>query len=98
MRPDDAKAYIAYIDGTGMKEYTQTPGNLGAWMLRREVGGLTEIVTFSLWESVEAIKAFAGEDCQTAVFYPEDDRFLVERDLTCTHWQVAAGGAKSGYM
>jgi heme-degrading monooxygenase HmoA len=90
VRPEDAKAYIAYIAGTGMKEYTQTPGNRGAWMLRRDVGDLSEIVTFSLWESIDAIKAFAGEDYETAVFYPDDDRFLVERDLTCTHWQVVA--------
>ena len=31
---------------------------------------------FTLWDSVEAIKGFAGEDYATAVFYPEDDRFL----------------------
>ena len=41
-----------------------------------------EFVTFSLWDSIDAIKAFAGEDYETAVFYPEDDRFLVERDET----------------
>ena len=47
-------------------------------------------MTFSLWDSIDAIKAFAGEDYETAVFYPEDDRYLVERDPTCTHWEVAA--------
>ena len=44
---------------------------------------------FTLWESLEAVKAFAGEDYETAVFYPEDDRFLIERDLTCRHYTVA---------
>jgi heme-degrading monooxygenase HmoA len=88
VRPEDADTYVAYIDETGMREYTQTPGNRGAWMLKRDVGELTEIVTFSLWDSIDAIKAFAGEDYETAVFYPEDDRFLVERDRTCTHWEV----------
>ncbi len=68
-----------------MQEYAATPGNRGAWMLTREIGELTEFVTFSLWETLDAIKAFAGEDYETAVFYPEDDRYLVERDLTCTH-------------
>ena len=29
-----------------------------------------------------------GDDYQTAVFYPEDDRFLVERDPVATHYQV----------
>ena len=86
----DAEAYAAYIDETGMQEYAKTPGNRGAWMLTRELeGDLTEFVTFSLWDSIDAIKAFAGEDYATAVFYPEDDRYLVERDETCTHWDVA---------
>ena len=57
-------------------------------MLTREVGELTEFVTLSFSDSLEAIKGFAGEDHETAVFYPEDDRYLVERDLTCTHRQI----------
>ena len=89
VRTADKDAYAAYIDETGMREYANTPGNRGAWMLTRELGDLTEFVTFSLWESIDAIKAFAGEDYATAVFYPEDDRYLVERDSTCTHWEVA---------
>ena len=88
VRTADAAAYAAYIDETGMKEYAATPGNRGAWMLTREIGELTEFVTFSLWDSYEAIKGFAGEDYERAVFYPEDDRFLVERDLASTHYQV----------
>ena len=40
---------------------------------------------FTLWDSLDAIKAFAGPHYETAVFYPEDDRFLVERDLTSSH-------------
>lgn len=88
VRTQDAEAYAAYIDDTGMKAYAATPGNQGAWMLTREVGDLTEFVTLSFWDSLDAIKGFSGEDYETAVFYPEDDRYLVERDLTCTHRQI----------
>jgi heme-degrading monooxygenase HmoA len=88
VKTGDAEAYAAYIDETGMQHYAETPGNRGAWMLTREIGELTEFVTFSLWESYDAIRAFAGEDYTVARFYPEDDRFLVERDTTCHHWDV----------
>ena len=57
-------------------------------MLRRDVDDKTEFVMFTLWDSLEAVKSFAGEDYERAVFYPEDDRFLVERDLTSTHYVV----------
>jgi hypothetical protein len=59
-------------------------------MLRRDVGEKTEFVMFTLWDSLDAVKAFAGEDPETAVFYPEDERFLVERDLRARHYDVAA--------
>jgi heme-degrading monooxygenase HmoA len=52
------------------------------------VGGKTEIVTLSMWDSMEAIEAFAGEDADVAVFYPEDDRFLIERDEFVSHYVV----------
>ena len=43
---------------------------------------------FTLWDSMDAVRGFAGEDPETAVFYPEDDRFLVERDLQSHHFEV----------
>ena len=90
VRRDDADAYAEYIGSTGMAEYRSTPGNQGAWMLRRDDGDHSEIVTFSLWDSRDSIRAFAGDDIDQAVFYPEDDRFLIERDLRVRHYEVVA--------
>jgi heme-degrading monooxygenase HmoA len=96
VRREDSDAYAAYISETGLTGYAATPGNRGAWMLRRDIGARTEFVTFTLWDSLEAIRAFAGDDIEAAVYYPEDDRYLVERDLTVSHYEVAgqAGGAE----
>lgn len=86
---DTADEYVEYVKATGMAEYVATPGNLDAYMLRRDLDdGRTEFVTVTLWTSMEAVRRFAGEQPDRAVFYPEDDRFLVERDLTATHYQV----------
>ena len=88
VRRDDADAYVEYIANTGMAEYRATPGNQGAWMLCRDDGDRSEIITFSLWDSRDSIRAFAGEDIDQAVFYPEDHRFLIERDLKVRHYRV----------
>ena len=88
VRREDADAYAEYMRGTGLREYRETPGNRGTFMLRREEGDLCEFVMLTLWDSFEAVKAFAGEDPDRAVFYPEDDRFLVERDLKAQHYEV----------
>ncbi len=90
VRREDGDAYADYLQATGVAGYTATPGNLGVTMLRRDVDDRCEFVMFTLWESLEAVKGFAGEDHETAVFYPEDDRFLIERDETSSHWEVAA--------
>ena len=88
VRPADAEAYAEYIDETGFREYGETAGNRGAYMLRREVGDLTEFVTVSMWDDWKAVRAFAGPHPERAVLYPEDDRFLVERDDTVSHYEV----------
>ena len=90
VRQENGDAYAEYMQQTGVAEYERTPGNRGVWMLRRDVDDRTEFVMFTLWVSLDAVKAFAGEQYEHAVFYPEDDRFLVDRDLTSTHFEVAA--------
>ena len=88
VRRTDGDAYAEYMRETGVAGYAKTPGNQGVWMLRRDVGDRTEFVMFTLWDSIEAVKAFAGEDYETAVFYPEDERFLLERGVTASHYEV----------
>jgi heme-degrading monooxygenase HmoA len=96
VRKKDGDAYAAYMRETGVAAYAATPGNQGIWMLRRDVDDLTEFVMFTLWESLDAVKAFAGEDYERAVFYPEDERFLVERDLRSTHYEVETNVLPAG--
>jgi heme-degrading monooxygenase HmoA len=92
VRTERVGDYVTYVEQTGLSGYRRTPGNLGAQMWTRDLGdGRSEVTTVSWWESLDAIRGFAGEDIGRAVFYPEDDDFLVERDTTVTHHQVAAG-------
>jgi heme-degrading monooxygenase HmoA len=88
VRRGDAEDYAKYIRETGFAEYGQTPGNRGAWMLRRDEGDRTEFITLSLWESEDAIRAFAGDDIDAAVLYPEDERYLIGSESTVRHYQV----------
>jgi len=51
VRAEDADAYAAYVQRTGIEGYQRTPGNRGAWLLRRVEAERAEIVTLSFWES-----------------------------------------------
>lgn len=88
VRAADADAYVEYLHRTGFPEYVGTPGNRGVLALRRLAGDRAEFLLVTLWDSEEAVRAFAGDDIELAVFYPEDDRFLVERGERVNHYEV----------
>ena len=87
-RAEDAEAYVRYLQETGFRAFRETPGNLGAFGLRRIVDGKAEFVVVSFWESADVVRNFAGDQIDRAVFYDEDDRFLVERDAHVSHFDV----------
>jgi heme-degrading monooxygenase HmoA len=87
-RESDKDTYFKYLKQTGLEEYAAVPGNQGVWVLRRVSGGEAEFTLISLWESWDAIKAFAGADYEKAVYYPEDQRFLLQLDPRVAHYEV----------
>lgn len=82
--------YLGVLERTGLKEYAGTPGHRGSSVLVDHSGDgeIAEIVLLTLWESRDAIRAFAGEDISRAVYYPEDDAFLLEKPERLRHYDV----------
>jgi heme-degrading monooxygenase HmoA len=89
-RAEDADAYAAYLEESGMRAARTLDGNRGTLVLRRVVDDRAEFTTVLLFESMEAVRAFAGDEPERAVFFPEDDRYLIERDLAVSHHEVDA--------
>jgi len=56
--------------------------------LRRVYDDKVEFLLITLWDSWNAIKAFAGEDYEKAVYYPEDEKFLLQLDPHVLHYEV----------
>jgi len=86
---EKADAYIDYLNETGLRDYAKTPGNRGVTVLRRLQGDHCEIVLISLWESMAAVRAFAGENPERSVYYPEDEQYLLEMEPLVRHYEVA---------
>lgn len=84
----DSEAYLAYLERTGLAAYRATPGNHAVFAFRRIVQDRAEFVLLTLWASKEAIRQFAGPDPDRAVFYPEDERFLIEKGERVDHFEV----------
>jgi len=90
VRPEEAEEYLQHQRDTGVRDYRETSGNLGVLVLRRPRGDLIEVTTVSLWTSMDAVKAFAGDDPEQAKFYPGDEDLLAEKDLHADHFEVVS--------
>jgi len=56
--------------------------------LERREGEVTHFITLTFWESLESIRAFAGDDVEKAKYYPEDADFLLEYEPRVVHYEV----------
>lgn len=92
-KAEDAERYLEYLHQTGLVEYRKIEGNRGVLALRRVANGKAEFLLLSLWDSESAVRQFAGPDIDRAVFYPEDEQFLIDRDDHVTHYEVVFDSA-----
>lgn len=83
-----AATYHEYLLATGVPDLRATPGNRGVYVFRRMDGDHAHFLLISLWESLDTIKAFAGEDIERARYYPKDADFLLELEPTVQHHEV----------
>jgi heme-degrading monooxygenase HmoA len=80
--------YATYMEETGLKDYAATPGNRGAWMLAQDKGDEVEFTMLTFWDSWDAIRAFAGDELDRAVYYDKDRAFLTRLDEKVEHFEV----------
>jgi heme-degrading monooxygenase HmoA len=83
-----ADEYEAYLFASGISRVRATPGNRGVTVLRREDGRETEFLVISIWDSLEAVKRFAGKDFDKAVILDRDRQYLIEVEPTVRHYAI----------
>ncbi|SRR5579883_805043 len=83
-----ADAYYRYLNEAGIQKILAIPGNLGAQVLRRTEGDVTEFTVISYWKSLDAIRKFAGTDIEKTHNLPRDPEFLLELEPRVKHFEV----------
>ena len=73
-----AEEYLRLMEQVGLPDYRSTEGNRGAWCLHRRDGDIVHVEMFTLWDDLEAIRRFAGDDLLKAKYYDFDPDFLLE--------------------
>ena len=85
---ENAREYTAYLKSTVVPELSAIQGYQGVTLLQRDQNGAMEVTVITWWESLEAIRAFAGEAIETAVVHDSAARMLFDFDRSVEHHQV----------
>jgi heme-degrading monooxygenase HmoA len=83
-----AGAYVAHLRQNIFPELQALPGHRGAYLLQRASGDTVAFTVVTLWDSVESIRAFAGDDVEAAVVPAEARALLSSYDERAVHWDV----------
>jgi len=84
-----AADYAAYLKASVVPELAAIPGYQGATLLERERNGVVEVTVVTWWDSLDSIRAFAGERLETAVVHETAARMLLDFDREVAHHRVA---------
>ena len=87
-KPEEADHYIHHLRNDTFPQLARIEGFIKASVLRRSIREGTEFLVVTTWESIEAIRQFAGEPAQTAVVPPEVQAMMVKYDKEVTHYEI----------
>ena len=86
--PGNADAYEQLLLTRVLPGIHRVPGFRGAYLLRDESGGEVEFVTVTLFDTLDAVRGFAGEDYESAVVPPEARKLLSRFDERSRHYET----------
>jgi heme-degrading monooxygenase HmoA len=88
--PEQADAYEAMLKPELLPGIGKAKGYRGSYLLKRAVGAEIEFITIMIWDSIDAIRAIAGSDYETAVVPEKRRKFLTRYDARSAHYEIAA--------
>lgn len=90
-KPENADAYEDLLRDEMFPEIGQIEGSRGAYLLRKNGEKEVAFVTITLFESLDAVRRFAGENYETAVLHPKAHALLARHDARSEHYEVRIG-------
>jgi heme-degrading monooxygenase HmoA len=89
-RPEEADEYEWLLRAEILPGIRRVSGYRGATLLQRDAGDEVEFVTMTVFDSIDAVRAFAGDDYEAAVVPPEARRLLRRFDERSAHYETLA--------
>jgi heme-degrading monooxygenase HmoA len=84
----NANAYIEFFKRKVLPILRGIDGFAGVSLLKQSRSNDVEFLVLTRWTSLDAIRAFAGDDIRKAVVEPEAAALLASFDSTVEHFEV----------
>jgi heme-degrading monooxygenase HmoA len=88
VKPDLAVDYIRHLHAETLPGLHRMKGFAGASIMRRRLEDGTEFQVTTYWHSLDAIRAFAGDDVTRAVVPPAAQALMVRYDDRAVHYEI----------
>ncbi len=88
--PAQASGYAEHLRAHVLPALRQVSGYAGMKFLQRTLPGAVEVVVVTFWQSMEAVRRFAGDDPERAVVVEEAAALLTDFDRRVRHYEVVA--------
>jgi heme-degrading monooxygenase HmoA len=88
---EDADAYVRHLRDSVFPELARIAGHRDAQLLRRDLDGPVEFLVLTSWDSMEAVRRFAGDEPERAVVEPAARAVLSDFDESVRHYEVVLG-------
>jgi len=80
--------YEAFMKKRAAPDYRSVAGLEKLFFTRRNEGDVSHFLLITVWDSIDSVKKFAGENPEIAKYYPEDDEYLLEKEEYSQNYQV----------
>lgn len=87
---DGAAKYADHFRQAVVPELAAIDGYRGARLLERDLNGGIEVVVVTRWQSLDAIRAFAGDELDCAVVHDQAAALFSDYDRRVRHFGVVA--------
>lgn len=84
----DADQYAEFMKVRAAPDYGSVDGLERLFFLRRDEVDVAHFLLVTLWDSMDSVRRFAGDEPEKAKYYPEDDEFLLEKEETSALYEV----------
>ena len=86
--PEKANDYVQHLQMSVLPELRQIDGFQGVQLLRKDSAEEVEFIVLTFWDSMDAIRKFAGEEADVAVVAPAAQAMFHEYDSTVKHFEI----------